>query len=66
MDAPKSRRFFCDFFVKMAKSVPVIFIVCILAWSYYAYVFHLCYSEYLLSPDASARCSPSSSPDDDR
>lgn len=42
MDAPKSKQFCCAFLVKTVKSVPVIFILCILAWSYYAYVYHLC------------------------
>lgn len=42
MEAPKSKQFCCTFCVKTVKSVPVIFILCILAWSYYAYVYHLC------------------------
>ncbi|VVC39216.1 Hypothetical protein CINCED_3A014916 [Cinara cedri] len=42
METPKSNRFCCNFCVRAAKSIPVIFILCILSWSYYAYVYHLC------------------------
>lgn len=49
MEAPKSKRFCCTFCVKTVKSVPVIFILCILAWSYYAYVYHLCLSNLFMT-----------------
>lgn len=57
MDVSKSRKFCCNFFVRMAKSVPVIFILCILSWSYYAYVFQLCFSTCVrdVSPSATRR-----------
>ncbi|XP_050437104.1 palmitoyltransferase ZDHHC20-B-like isoform X2 [Adelges cooleyi] len=45
MDVPKSKKFCCSCCVTMAKSIPVIFILCILAWSYYAYVYHLCLNQ---------------------
>ncbi|XP_050534705.1 palmitoyltransferase ZDHHC20-B isoform X2 [Daktulosphaira vitifoliae] len=45
MDVPKSKKICCSYCVKTVKSVPVIFILCVLAWSYYAYVYHLCLNE---------------------
>lgn len=45
MEAPSSKRFCCSVCVHTVKSIPVIFILCILAWSYYAYVYHLCLSK---------------------
>lgn len=44
MENPKSKTFCCNFCVRAVKSIPVIFILCMLAWSYYAYVYHLCLS----------------------
>lgn len=43
MDNVKSKNVCFTFCFKTFKSVPVIFILCILAWSYYAYVYHLCF-----------------------
>ncbi|XP_008183297.1 palmitoyltransferase ZDHHC15 isoform X3 [Acyrthosiphon pisum] len=44
MEAPSSKKLCCTVCVHTVKSIPVIFILCILAWSYYAYVYHLCLS----------------------
>lgn len=48
METNKSKKLCCTFCVKMVKSIPVIFILCILAWAYYAYVYHLCISMFAI------------------
>lgn len=46
MEAPSSKKLWCTVCVHMVKSIPVIFILCILGWSYYAYVYHLCLGKW--------------------
>jgi hypothetical protein len=41
------RRGFCGCCVRTAKCLPVVFILAVVCWSYYAYLVQLCYNTVL-------------------